>query len=119
MLNLIQENLDLMLTGATMSLFGGILYTTTSHSFNSGGKFCSKEKALFIFLIAIPISGYLTLFVQDFWHNITSQYSLLNMLGIVIIVGMIAVNSSVKNWNFTDQKSLAIYALGIILLFVF
>jgi hypothetical protein len=118
MLNLIQENLDIMLTGSTMALFGGLLYTTTSHSFNVGGKFCTKEKALFTFLIAIPISGYLTLFVQEFWHSITSQLSQLNLLGIVIIMGMVAVNNLVKNWKFTDEKSLVIYALGFILLFV-
>lgn len=119
MFNLIQENLDLMLTGSTMALFGGIFYTTTAYSFNSGGKFCSKERALLIYLISIPLSGYLTLFVQEFWQSITAQFSLLNMLGAVIIVGMIAVNHSIKNWKFTDKKSLVIYALGVILLFFF
>ncbi|MBP1908449.1 hypothetical protein [Methanolobus bombayensis] len=119
MLDLIQENLDLMLTGSTMALFGGIFYTATAYSFNSGGKFCSKEKALLIFLISIPLSGYITLFVEEFWQGITPQFSLLNMLGAVIIVGMSAVNNSVKNWKYTDEKSLVIYAIGVILLFTF
>ena len=115
MLTFIEDNLVLMLTGSTMVFFGGVLYKKTKYAFISGGQFRNKQESLLIFLIAIPITGYITLYVQDFWLNITEQFSLLNMLGIIIIVGMLAVNFSVKNWNFLDKKSIFIYLIGFIL----
>ena len=54
-----------------MAFFGGILYTTTKNAFISGGRFRNKQDSLFIFLISIPITGYITFLVQNFWLNIT------------------------------------------------
>ena len=119
MLTFIEDNLVLMLTGSTMAFFGGILYTTTKNAFISGGRFRNKQDSLFIFLISIPITGYITFLVQNFWLNITEPLSLLNMLGIIIITGMLAVNFSVKNWTFSDEKSIFIYLIGFILFHFF
>ena len=119
MLTFIEDNLVLMLTGSTMVFFGGILYKTTKYAFISGGQFRNKQESLLIFLIAIPITGYITLLVQNFWLNITEQLSLLNMLGVLIIAGMLAINYSIKNWKFLDEKSLFFYLIGIILFLLF
>ena len=119
MTDLISENLVLMLTGSTMAFFGGMFFKSVGSAFLSGGLFRNKFEALTIFLISIPIMSLITLFVQSFWNFIFSLISFYDIFGLVLIVGMLAVNYIVKNWNYFDIKSVAIYLFGFILIYFF
>lgn len=119
MTDLISENLVLMLTGSTMAFFGGIFFKSVDSAFLSGGLFRNKFEALVIFLISIPIMLLITLFVQSFWIFIISLISFYDIIGLVLIVGMLAVNYTVKKWNYFDIKSVTIYLVGFSLIYFF
>lgn len=117
MLELIRENLILMLTGSTMAFFGGLIYTSAGSAFLSGGIFRNKFEALIIFLISIPIMSVITLFVQKFWVYTIAVVSIFDLLGLVLILGMLGVNHTVSNWTYFDIKSLIVYLIGFLLIY--
>lgn len=117
MSDLISDNLILMLTGSTMAFFGGIFFKSVGSAFLSGGLFRNKFEALAIFLISMPIMSLITLFVESFWISTIPLISFYDIIGLVLIVGMLAVNYTVKNWNYLDIKSVAIYLIGFLIIY--
>ncbi|MDD3246443.1 MAG: hypothetical protein PHF18_06270 [Methanosarcina sp.] len=118
LLEFISQNLVMMLTGSTMSILGIALYTPVGNAFLSDGLFRNKFEALLIFLVSVPVTALITVGVQFFWEFLVEAISLLNVVGLVLILGMIGVNSCVKNWTFTDLKSIIVYIVGLLFLFV-
>lgn len=114
---LISDNLILMLTGSTMAFFGGIFFKSVGSAFLSGGLFRNKFEALLIFLISIPIMSLLTLLVESIWVIIISMISFYDIIGLVLIVGMLAVNYTVKKWKYSDIKSIVIYLVGFLIIY--
>lgn len=119
MADIISENLVMMLTGSTMAFFGGIIYQPVGSAFLSGGLFRNKFAALVIFLISIPILSLVTFFVNSFWVYLIPRISFYKIIGLVLIVGMLAVNYTVKNWKYFDIKSIAIYLIGFLIIYFF
>ena len=118
MLNSLNENLILMLTGSTMAFFGAIFYKSVGSAFLSGGLFRNKFEALIIFLISIPLMSIITLLVRSFWEAIILLISFYDVIGLILIVGMLAVNYTVKNWNYFDIKSVTIYLIGFLMILI-
>ncbi len=110
------ENLVLMLTGSTMAFFGCLFYRSVGTAFLSRGRFRNKFEALIIFAVSIIVTSWLTIAVQSFWDYITNFFSFCDLVGLVLIIGMIGVNRTVENWKYLDIKSLFIYVLGIIII---
>ena len=116
MFNLINDNLALMLTGCTMSFFGGFFYKATNRAFISRGKYRDKHSSLIIFLISILLTGLITIYVQTIWENIAVKLTFFELTGWLLILGMLGVNSLVKKWKYDDSKSVFIYSVGFLLI---
>ncbi|WP_157196700.1 hypothetical protein [Methanococcoides burtonii] len=103
-----------MLTGSTMALIGGTVYKVIDTVFIFNGQFRNKFEALVIFLGAMVITGWATLSVQSFWAEIVTQlnFSMFDLIGAALIIGMIAVNNTVPNWKYLDPKSVIVYGIG-------
>lgn len=116
MIQFLLNNLVIIATGATTALISFLIYTTTNRTFQSGGKFRSKEEALLITLGTLLITGILSPAIQNFWTGLLSQISGLQLLGATIMLGMIVVNESVTYWNHFDAKSVVTHSLGLMLI---
>ena len=114
----ISDNLIIMLTGTTMSIIGGLItgffYKPTNTAFVSARRFKTKYQALAIFLIAIIVTSYVSVSVQNFWTNNTPPLDLL--VGLILIIGMRGVNYLVKMWKYDDKKSCIVYAIGLLII---
>lgn len=75
----------------------------------SGGNLKTKYEALAIFLASILVTSLISVNVQNFWKDYTPQLDFL--FGMILIMGMIAVNTIVKKWGYRDEKSFTVYAL--------
>ena len=118
MLDFISDNLTIMLSGTTMSIIGGsitgIFYKPIGTAFLSGGNLKTKYEALAIFLASILVTSLISVNVQNFWEDYTPQLDFL--FGMILIMGMIAVNTIVKKWGYRDEKSYTVYAIGILII---
>ncbi len=120
MIEIINNELALMLTGSTMAVFGGTLYKAYDSGVIFGGHFRNKYETLVAFLVSMALMGWVTTFVEEIWTEATAQlhFSTFDMLGAVLIAGMIAVNHEVKRWTYTDPKSVTVYGIGLMLIFI-
>ena len=115
---MIGESLITVLTGMTMTVLAGFVYQTTDTGFISAGSFRTKEGALLIFSGKILGVSLLTPFVRMFWQRTVYQFGVVPIFGVALIVGISIVNYSIDNWNYFDEKSLSIYAVGAVLLLI-
>lgn len=116
MIEFILDNLKMIATGATTALISFAIYTTTNRTFQSGGKFRSKEEAVFIVLGTLSFTGLLKPRIQVFWANTLSSISGLQLFGATLILGTLIANESVNYWNHFDLKSRLMHFVGITLL---
>lgn len=116
MIQFVLNNLVLIATGSTTALIAFLVYTTTNRTFQSGGRFQGKGEALVITLGTMALTGMLTPSIQNFWTNMLSMISGLQLLGVTLILGLLVVNESVNYWNHFDSKSILLHGLGLILL---
>jgi hypothetical protein len=113
---MIEWNIVTVLTGATIAILASFVYSFLTNAFLSGGRFRSKEEAIFIYLSTAFLLGILTPVISSFWMQIVSILSLLKILGLLIIVGNAVINQSVKRWKHITFKTILIYLVGILLL---
>lgn len=109
----------LVLTGITTAFLAAFVYKTTDHGFQMGGRYRSKQDALWIYLGTILGLGLINPIVYGFWSSFSSSVSFTLLLGLAIAGGMFMVNETVTHWKHTDQKSLTIYLISIALILVF
>jgi hypothetical protein len=116
MLEYISNHLPSIMTGLTMAAFGVTVYEARDGFFLSGGKFRGKHEALLIFLGVLSTGSLLTPVVNDFWQDSLPSIPPGQILGTVLILGMIGVNKNAE-WNYFDVKSALVYLLGGLLLY--
>lgn len=109
------EAFALILTGITTAFLTTLVYTTTDHGFQTGGRYRSKEDALVIYLGTILGIGIVNPFVYEFWASFAATVDPTLPLGIALAGGMFMVNEIVTHWKHTDGKSITIYLLGALL----
>jgi len=99
-----------------MAFFGCLFYRSVGTAFLSRGRFRNKFVALILFALSIIVTSWLTVIVQSFWEYITNFFPFYDIVGLVLIMGMIGVNHTVENWKYLDRKSVFIYIIGIIII---
>ena len=104
------------LTGVIISIFSGFIYTATSTGFISGGKFRTKESAVFIYLLTALICGVITPIIYELSKEFMSVFNAISIIGILIIIANFAVHQEVKRWKHTSSKSLLLYLIGLFLI---
>jgi len=109
-------NIVSILTGATIAILASFVYSFLTNAFLSGGKFRSKEEAIFIYLSTAFLLGIITPLIQSFWAKIVLFLSLLKIIGLLIIIGNAVINQSIKRWRHTTIKTILIYLIGLLLL---
>ncbi len=115
---MIEWDLVSMLSGATIAILASFVYSTLTNAYLSGGRFRSKEEALFIYLTTASILAFLTPIIESIWFQIIQVLALLKILGLLIVIGNSVIHQSVKRWKHTSPKSLAIYLIRILLFFI-
>ena len=108
----------LVLTGLTTAFLATLVYSTTDHGFQTGGRYQSKEDALWIYLGTILVLGILNPFIYQFWGSFAASADPTTPIGLILAGGIFMVNRLVTHWNQTDHKSLTIYALSIFLIVI-
>lgn len=108
----------LVLTGVTTAFLAALVYTTTDHGFQTGGRYRSKEDALWIYFGTILVLDILNPVIYQFWSSFLASVDPTTPLGLMLAGGMFMVNRLVTHWNQTDEKSLVIYTVSGILIFV-
>lgn len=108
----------LVLTGLTTAFLATLVYSTTDHGFQKGGRYQSKEDALWIYLGTILVLGILNPLIYQFWSSFGASVDPSTPIGLILAGGMFMVNRLVTHWNQTDRKSLTIYLISAVLIFV-
>lgn len=111
----LDQHLIQILTAVTLILIGGWLFEARDGFFLSGGQFRGKFAGLILLLLAVGGVAALTPFIDQFWVGLVSQFEVTRVLGLLLILGMFAVNKS-AGWNYFDLKSLIVYIIGLALL---
>lgn len=111
----LDQHLIQLLTAVTLIFIGGWLFEVRDGFFLSGGQFRGKFAGLILLLLAVAGVTALTPFIDQFWVGLVSQFEVTRIMGMLLILGMLAVNKSAE-WNYFDQKSLIAYAIGLALL---
>ena len=109
-------NIVSILTGATIAILATFIYSTLTNAFLSAGRFRSKEEAVFIYLLTAFFLGLLTPPIHSFWTKLVSFLPPLKIIGLLIILGNVVINQSVKRWRHTTFKTILIYLMGLLLL---
>jgi len=108
----------IVLTGATVAILASFVYSFLTNAFLSGNRFRSKEEAIFIYLAMAFLLGIFTPPIQFFWKKIISLFSPLKIVGLLIVIGNIVINQSIKRWRHTTFKTIFIYFIGLLLLII-
>lgn len=111
----LDQHLIQILTAVTLILIGGWLFEARDGFFLSGGQFRGKFVGLILLLLAVGGVAALTPFIDQFWAELVSRFEVTRIMGLILILGMLAVNKSAE-WDYFDIKSLIAYAIGIALL---
>ena len=88
------------------------------YGFQTGGRYQSKEDALWIYLGTIFGLGILNPFIYQFWSSFGASVDPTTPIGLILAGGIFMVNRLVTHWNQTDPKSLTIYFVSAVLIFV-
>lgn len=110
------EQLPQILTGLTLILIGGWAFEARDGFFLSKGSFRGKFVALILLLGTIVTISIFTPFIEHQWQRFLMMYGSIRIAGIILILGMFAVNKS-AGWNYFDIKSAFIYLIGMVLFF--
>lgn len=114
-LHYVSNNLSGIMTGLTMAVVGIGVYEARDGFFLFNDRFRGKYGALMIFLGTLFGASLITPVISDLWEHLVPTIPPGQLLGAILILGMIGVNKAAE-WNYFDIKSLPIYAIGIILI---
>lgn len=111
------EILQAFLYGCFSLVAGGILFEQGKSFVKTAGsnQFKGKIEALPFFFLVIVLGWavqHLDSFVTSFVHSIPP----LTRAGMMVFGSMLLFNYSVNNFNYTDEKSLPIYLVGVALM---
>ncbi|KPN31934.1 hypothetical protein SY89_02691 [Halolamina pelagica] len=115
LLQYVSNHLDSIMTGLTMAVIGISVYEARDGFFQFFGKFRGKYVALMVFVSALFGSSLVTPIVGDIWAQSLPYIPPGQLLGAILILGMVGVNKAAE-WNFFDGKSVLVYGLGAVLL---
>jgi hypothetical protein len=115
MLDVFVESAIIAINGSIMALLGNFLYSTNDYSFVSRDGFQSKDKATVILLLAFLFTALLSVGIDIVVRHFVNTFSLLSTIGVLIIVLRLTVNILVRNWNPFDDKSIQLYAVGVLI----
>jgi len=112
------EQSKLVLTGIIISFLSSIIYRTTPTGFVSGGKYRTKEGAIFIYLGATVVLGIFTPLIYGLSGLIVLYIPIISIIGTLIICANFIINQSVPTWKHTSPKTLVIYLSGVLLILI-
>lgn len=104
-------------------LFGGLIFEGGSKYVKTGGsnEFKGKIEALpffFFTLIFGMIIQHADKVVGSYLESAIETIAPLGRVGVILVMTMLVFNFSVPNFNYLDEKSVVVYAVGILLFFV-
>jgi len=111
-----RDQSSLILTGVIITFVSGFIYTTTATGFKSGGKYRTKQGAIFIYVSATIFLGILTPFINELSKIIIAVFPVLSIIGAIIFGANFVINQSVPTWSHTSPKTLLIYLFSILLI---
>jgi hypothetical protein len=114
-LQYIGNHLHSIMTSLTVAAIGITIYEARDGFFLFNDKFRGKYAALVILLFAVAVISLITPIISDVWRQTIPQIPLEQLLGIILILGMVAVNKA-ADWNLFDTKSIIVYSLGLLLI---
>lgn len=97
-----------------MLFIGYVAYSTGHRFFKPIGssEFGSKIAAQSTLIILVFITGFVGDPVLAAVRNGTTGWTLIQQLGIVLIVSRVATNGLIPEWTHTDAESLVMYGVG-------
>ena len=116
MLEIIKDQSSLILTGIIITLLSGLLYTTTTTGFKSGGRYRTKQGAILIYLSAMIFLGLITPFINELSKIIIKIVPIISIFGTLIISVNFIINQRIPTWSHTTPKTLLIYFSGAVLI---
>ena len=116
MFDFLVEQERLILTGVIITFISSFIYKITPTGFKSIGKYRTKEGAIFIYLGAALLLGFLTPVIYIISDVLLKEISVISMIGFFIVAANFIINQSVPTWRHTTPKTLLIYAGGILLM---
>ena len=108
----------LILTGIIVSFISSIIYRITPTGFISAGKYRTKEGAIAIYIFSIVILGLFTPVIYELSGLIIITIPIISIIGFLIVGSNFIINQSVPTWSHTTPKTLLIYLIGVILIFL-
>jgi hypothetical protein len=112
MIDIIRDQSALILTGIIITLISGLLYTTTTTGFKSGGRYRTKQGAIFIYLAAMIFLGFLTPIINVLSKIIIDVVPIISIFGALIVGVNFIINQRIPTWSHTTPKTLLIYFSG-------
>jgi hypothetical protein len=116
MLEVIKDQSALILTGIIITLISGLLYTTTTTGFKSGGRYRTKQGAILIYLAAMIFLGLFTPIINELSKIIIEVVPIISIFGALIIGTNFIINQRIPTWSHTTPKTLLIYFSGAVLI---
>jgi hypothetical protein len=98
-----------------MAIIGISIYEAGDGYFLSGNSFQGKHEALIIFLGSLIGASLFTPQIKIIWASILPQLHPAQILGGMLILGMIGVNES-AGWNQIGPKSVVVHVIGGVLI---
>ncbi|MDH7517598.1 MAG: hypothetical protein QHH19_04570 [Candidatus Thermoplasmatota archaeon] len=114
--SLLRDQSSLILTGIIITFVSGFIYTTTSTGFKSGGKYRTKQGAIFIYVSATIFLGLITPLINELSKIIIDVFPVISIIGAIIFGANFIINQSVPTWSHTSPKTLLIYFFSIFLI---
>ena len=112
MLDIIKDQSALILTGIIITLISGLLYTTTTTGFKSGGRYRTKQGAILLYLAAMIFLGLVTPIINVLSKIIIEVVPILSIFGALIVGVNFIINQRIPTWSHTTPKTLLIYFSG-------
>ena len=117
-LRFITDQSTLILTGIIITFISSLIYTTSITGFKSGGRYRTKQGAVFIFISTTIFLGLITPLINELSKIIIDFVPLLSIMGVIIIGSNFVIHQSVPTWKHTSLKALLIYFSGILLFLI-
>ena len=114
--DVIKDQSALILTGIIITLISGLLYTTTTTGFKSGGRYRTKQGAILIYLSAMIFLGLITPFINELSKIIIEIVPIISIFGALIVGTNFIINQHIPTWSHTTPKTLLIYFSGAVLI---
>jgi hypothetical protein len=116
MADFLQQEGILILTGMTITLLTGLIYSTSSRGFKAGGKYRKRHEAVVIYLSAMIILGAMTPVIQFGTAMVVEVVPIISIFGLFIIGASFILHRSIKKWKHTSVQSLLVYFFGAFLI---